>query len=63
MIVTPMQSAPARMNLRLSKRRLPFITVGDVTKNTAVTVSVTAFSLRIKEIRSVTALTPIFCIN
>ena len=38
----------------------PVITVGDVTKITAVTHSVTGFPLVLNQIRSVTAFTPIF---
>lgn len=49
MIVTCMQSVRARMNLRLNKGQWLVITVGDA-----------GFCLRINDIRSVTALTPIF---
>ena len=63
MIVTCMQSAPARMNLRRNKSRMPLITVCHATKKVAATNAATDFPLGIKEMSSVTALPLEFCIN
>ena len=56
MIVTCMQSARARMNLRLSKRQPPFITVCSGTKMAAGTNAGTEFPFNFKEMSGVTAL-------